>query len=205
MNKSNIKIYDKIDKLEVRLLSPPSSKSTIKMKDREGTEFRTYSYCNSLKERLGYRYLMKNKNLLYIKDNLNNKFNLPDIWIHVSGIVNYARTNHNYDYTGLTNCKFQLPENYILKNIDILILHDSILRYQRLSSSVLNKAIEKNVCYSEDGFKRKLNIHYISKYQKLSEEFILEHLDILYLKYLKKSHLKQSFQNKIKMLIELKK
>jgi len=117
-----------------------------------------------------------------------------------------------HNYTEITYVKLNYTERFLDSHLDILIRskNDNIidistviplLKIQKLSEYSCIHLLELIKLECPENFKEVSRM--LSKFQKLSEEFILKNLDLLDIKYLKLSHLPTQAQFKLKMMREL--
>ena len=117
-----------------------------------------------------------------------------------------------HNYTEITYVRLNYTDKFINSHLETIIRckNDGTLDVDNVVSLL---KIQK---FSEDSCVRLLKLikgecpekfkgvsRALSKFQKLSEEFILENLDLLDIKYLKLSHLPIQFQFRLKMMREL--
>jgi len=197
---------DKIQNLKIKLITPPYYKSPTYMEDEQGNVYSTIRTVYSWGRQIGFKYEKHP-----IRRNKYTTKSIPDIPLYVTGIVKDIRNCfciNGWDYIDkpcidLTRCKFKLDENYIYDNIDILIEEPEIIRNQKLPEYILNKAVKNDTIIYDNGLVRSLNYFYISRFQTLSEEFIMNNVSKLELKHLLKNHLNIPAKRKIKMLSKL--
>lgn len=117
-----------------------------------------------------------------------------------------------HNYTEITYVRLNYTENFINKYLETIIRskNDNLIDVSSVLAFLQIQKLSEDSCLSLLNIIKKENperfkevSRYLSKFQKLSEDFILKNLDLLDIRYLKLSHLPQQVQFRLKMMREL--